>query len=429
MRRIATSFLAAVVLISAPASSRAAEKEKARPYPQYWISVWTQNQSLPGMEAVSGMAGLLGKSAGFGPRRDLHLQVVSPRQLPADPEATHDIPPGQKMGRTLPLIVPPKERPRRFSRQEREEREPEKFEKPKARMLIYWGCGEDVAKGQPLVIDTEKMGPADFGKAFSGRSPSPQYPPSPRSGWVYADWPNEESRIEVPKESSMTGEHFIHGNYIPDIRFSVGGRHDFMAPVEFTSVSGGAEESIRLQWKEIPTAIGYFATAMGHNDGTDETIFWSSSEVKETGFGLMDYLTPSDVRKFIKEKVVMPPSVTGCSIPKGIFREAPGAMLQFIGYGDDLYVEYPPRPKDPRQPYTPQWTVRMRLKSTGMTTLASMDEERGGRSKRRGERREEQAPPDEQGEEQQEEEERPGREPRREREGGTLDKLRGIFGF
>ena len=50
------------------------------------------------------------------------------------------------------------------------------------------------------------------------------------------------------------------------MKFAVGERHDFMAPVEFTSVTGGLADSIQFQWKKIPTAIGYFAMAIGHND-------------------------------------------------------------------------------------------------------------------------------------------------------------------
>ena len=35
--------------------------------------------------------------------------------------------------------------------------------------------------------------------------------------------------------------------------------------------------------------------------------------------GLIDYLPPSTVDKWIKEKVLLAPTVTSCAIPKGIF--------------------------------------------------------------------------------------------------------------
>ncbi len=358
-------------------SSESAEKTKQKTPPAtiYWMSVSTQNQTIPGMsEDMSGMDGLAGRmmgGRGFGPHRDILLQLNSPQPLPKEPSAGHDIPSGQKMGETLPLLIPLREK----ARQEEYEKVPEeRVEKPKARMLIYWGCSETVGKGQPRVIDTEKMGPADFGKALTGHMPSPQYPPSPRSGMIYAEWPNKESRVEVPRDSSLQGSQLVHGNYLPDIKFSIDRMHDFMDPVKFTSVKGELTESIRFAWKDIPTAIGYFATAMAHNEKTGETIIWSSSELPDPGFGLMNYLPSTDVRKFIKEKVVMNPDTTSCSIPKGIFSNAGGGMIQFIAYGEDMYASYPPKPKDPKTPWNLIWSVKLRLKSTGMTPLTGSEE-------------------------------------------------------
>jgi hypothetical protein len=167
----------------------------------------------------------------------------------------------------------------------------------------------------------------------------------------------------------LKGDHFIHGNYTPDIKFAVGERHDFMAPVEFTSIRGGLADSITFQWQKIPTAIGYFAMAIGHNEKTGETIIWSSSDSQEPGYGLLTYLSPADVSRFVKEKVVMGPGVTSCSIPKGIFKDAGGAALQFIGYGDELNIAYPPKPKDSKKPHEYIWAMKLRNKSTGMLPL------------------------------------------------------------
>jgi hypothetical protein len=53
-------------------------------------------------------------------------------------------------------------------------------------------------------------------------------------------------------------------------------------------------------------------------------------------------------------------------------------MLQFIAYGEELNLVYPPRPKDPNQPWDPKWSVKVRLKSTGMTTLMADDSDGSG---------------------------------------------------
>jgi hypothetical protein len=109
---------------------------------------------------MTGMASLFGGKSAFGPRRELLLQAESPQVAAGKPQASHEIPPGQNMGATLPLLTQQVERHESVPG---EREKPERFEKPKARMLIYWGCGESVGKGQPRVIDTAKMSPADFG--------------------------------------------------------------------------------------------------------------------------------------------------------------------------------------------------------------------------------------------------------------------------
>jgi hypothetical protein len=373
-RHVISSTLTMVLMLSG--TSFAAKTESFKPYPHYWMTVATSNQGIPGMsEQMSGFASLFGAKSAFGPKRSLLLQLDSPVPLPQEPEAEHVIPAGQNMGKSLPIISPEPVKESRENQIEQREKT-QKVEKPKARMLIYWGCGDAIRKGQPRIIDTEKMNMTDFGRALSGRSPTHQYPPSPRNGWVYGEWPNSKDSKDIPKDSSLVGEHLIRGNYVKEIRFNIGTRHDFMAPVEFTSVKSTANGAMKFEWKSIPTASGYFATVMGHNPKTEETIIWSSSEIPDPGFALMDYLTNSDIQRFIKDKVVMPPSTTSCTVPPA-FKDAAGA-LQFIAYGDELNIVHPPRPKDPKKSWKPEWAVKVRLKSTGMTPLIESHDSRKG---------------------------------------------------
>jgi len=377
----------AVVLVRTEAAL-AADKDAKPPVTRYWMSIATEKSSIPGMpEGMPDIGGMFGVG-GSGKR--LLLQLNSPRPLPAQPKATHDIPPGQNMGDTLPLLTPERER-----HEASEPGTPGKMEKPKMRMLIYWGCGDTVGKGQPRVLDTEKMSLTDFGKAMAGRSVSRQIPPAPRSGWLYADWPNRDNSTTVPKNSSLAGSHFVHGNYLPDIRFSIDEKHDFMAPVEFTSVQGGPEDAIRFQWRGIPTATGYYAMAMGHDQNSGTMIIWSSSELPEPGYALMDYLSDEEVQRLIRDKVVMSPSINQCTIPKGVFKDAEGAMLQFIAYGDELNIVYPPR--DPAKPKDPIWTVKARRKSTGMLPLMAMEGHKETKSSNRRDADEEKAPAEQKG--------------------------------
>lgn len=98
-------------------------------------------------------------------------------------------------------------------------------------------------------------------------------------------------------------------------------------------------------------------------------IIWSSSEQPDPGWGLMDYLPPAQIEKLLKEKVILPTSVQRCAIPAGIFAGADGAMVRMIAYGPELNLAHPPRPANPKAPWNPEWAVRVRVKSTGMTML------------------------------------------------------------
>lgn len=374
---ISMSIIVCVVILAAWVGiGDSAEKT---PVTRYWMSVSTEKSGFPGMAPGSmGPAAIIGSIIGKGggdAGKRLQLQVNSPKSVPSDPEATHDIPPGQNMGPALPLLTP------EVSRTERQEPEgrPGKIEKPKMRMIVYWGCSETVRPGQPYVIDTEKSSLSDFARVFQGRYVSSQNPPSPGGGRAYADWPNKKNSKRVPANSSLVGSHFVHGNYLPDIKFSIGSGHDFMAPVEFTSKKGSPADSFYFQWNSIPTATGYFATAMGHDQKTGTMIIWASSDVREIGGSLMNFLPNEDVRRLIREKVVLSPSVTQCVVPKGIFKDAQGAIIQFIAYGDEMNVLYPTKPKDP------VWAVKVRRKSTSMLPLMEMAGNQSSDTESRGE--------------------------------------------
>lgn len=373
-----------VLTIAAALSPLAAHAAEAKPpVAQYWLSVATTNSGFPGMgEAMPGggglmgslMGGLMGNSAGSGSgsgaQKTLLLQLNSPRKLPSDPQTVHDIPRGMAMGDNLPLLPEKEEK----TRPTHEKFTPhESSEKPKGRMLIYWGCGDKVRPGQPRILDFARMSPVEYGRAMAGRHGSAQNPPAPRRAAAYAEWPNRENNKNIPADASLLGEHLVHGNFTPDIRFSIDRQQDFMAPVELGNAGGNLSGSVLLRWKDIPTAIGSFIMATG-SSGKGDTVIWTSSNEAEMGWGLMDYLPTPDVRRFVKDKVLMAAGTTECAVPQGIFREAQGAMVQMIAYGEDLNTVWPAKPKNP------EGAVKVRLKSTGSLMLADREERAGGRA-------------------------------------------------
>jgi hypothetical protein len=250
-------------------------------------------------------------------------------------------------------------------------------------MLIYWGCGETVRAGQPVVIDFAKLGSGEGARAMRSRNITRANPPGAGRSRTYGEWPNRENSTAVPQRASLKGEHFVAGSYTPEIKFSVDEAHDFMAPVAFDPVRKTAAGAFQVKWQSIPTATGYFATAVGQGENQNDTVMWSSSEVQEMGHALMDYLPTPEVQRLIKDRIVMSPQTTECAVPAGVFKSE-SAMLNFIAYGDELNVVHPPRPKDPKQVWVQEYAVKVRLKSTGMTMLAEGDT--GGSRARAGSR-------------------------------------------
>ena len=134
--------------------------------------------------------------------------------------------------------------------------------------------------------------------------------------------------------------------------------------------------NVTASWRgAVPHARAYFIAAMGAksmDSANPEMVFWTSSEVPETGMGLIDYQTNPAVDRWLKEKVLLEPAVTRCAVPKGIFPEGGGAMLRMIAYGSELNLAYPPRPADPKQAWEPQWAAKVRVKSVA-NALLGMD--------------------------------------------------------
>ncbi|MFO1322516.1 MAG: hypothetical protein U1F15_00465 [Burkholderiales bacterium] len=318
-----------------------------------------------------------------GPQKELWLGLRSSQRATGTPEAQHMIPPGMDMGPALPLTGFVQTQGGRAEPDE--ERPPEK---PKARMLIYWGCGETIPPGQPKIADTEKMSLVEFGQALAGRAPPERWSAIRNAQLI---WPNEREKKPVPGNASLRGDQLVRGNATPDIRFAIGERQDFMPPLE-VKAGGMPGGSTPLSWATIPTAQGYFMQAMGFRQNGNEMIIWTSSEVQDTGWGLMNYLPNDFLRRMISEKVVLPPSATSCTIPKGVFEGVEGAMVNGIAYGEELNLAQPPRPSDPKIPWEPIWAVKVRVKSTGMTPLGmgDMEERRGAR---RGDRPQDSAMP------------------------------------
>ncbi len=80
----------------------------------------------------------------------VNLRLSSREKPSGAPQANHFIPAGMAMGQSLPLVTP-----EQVKREPSVPGAPGTYEKPRGRMLIYWGCGEHAPA--PTVIDFAKV--------------------------------------------------------------------------------------------------------------------------------------------------------------------------------------------------------------------------------------------------------------------------------
>jgi hypothetical protein len=345
------------------------------PQAQAWIDVATfTGMGMPmggrpgaGGGPMSAMSGLFGGGAAgaknnFGQTQSgsagrwVDVTLYS-RNNPSLAEAQQAVPPGF-VSPTLKLQAPRDTRAAPTPDDEAVD-EPN-YERPKGKLLLYWGCGPAVRPGQPKVLDMASASAADLAAFFVSRRATQRGAHSATGRPV---WPNAADARMVPDNASLVGEHAFSGAGVPEgFRFQIPPAQDLMPPLQLQIGEQGAAGELR--WNALPTARAYFAAGIGAGR-QDEMVIWTSSELPDTGFGLTDYQTNAAVDRWLREKVLLAPATTQCAVPKAVF-PGEGAMLRVIAYGNELNLAYPPRPADPKAPWAPVWAVKLRLKSVAM---------------------------------------------------------------
>ena len=143
-----------------------------------------------------------------------------------------------------------------------------------------------------------------------------------------------------------------------------------------------------VSWGAINDATGYWLNLFGGRRGPDgqmgDMVMWSSSFTRQFGGGLTDWLTPAQVAGLVRDRTVLSPTATNCTVPAEVKRDAPDfRVIMLNAFGPEENFAYPPRPDNPRTPWNLQWTARIRHKSTtslmdipGMPDMGGMDDPR-----------------------------------------------------
>ncbi len=383
---IAMRTAAAILVSGTPAAiAQGTPQQVVRgPVATYWVTASTGASGFGAVAGGGGMGAMMGMltGRGSGPARSLDLRLGSSQAPGGAPQAAHLIPPGMAMGAQLPLVTPDVPKPVR----EEQDDLPQGMERPRGRLLLFWGCGEKAGPGQPVVIDFSRIGAGQAVPALRSASVRVPRGPTQSGSRTFGAWPNARDGQPLPPQASLIGQHEVKGNYSPDIRFNIE-RNDFMAPVELAQ-SATPSAGRQLTWKPIGGATGYFMSVIGGNEaaGSNEPdiVFWTSSGVQELGASLSDYAPPGEVARLIRERVVLPPDRTECTVPAEVLRAMPMGMLAFVAYGDELNFAHPPRPADPKVPWDIQWTVKVRFKSTELTPFGEGTAGMMGGGARRG---------------------------------------------
>ena len=347
--------LAAMPLLIQPLLAQ--QKPVSGPVARYDMRAGT----VSGMGAMGGGMGAgLGMMFGRGGNNTQHellLRLGSSRTpVKGGAKADHFMPPVAKLGKSVALVTPAQER--------MEEGFPP-GQRPRGRMLIYWGCGERAPKGQPVVIDFAKLAAGQIPPGMWSTTIIRDWGPTLQNSRTFGRWPAEDGKYAKP-DGSLIGAHRIAGNYSPEIGFTL--TKDFMTPLRVTATAQTSGSTL-VRWGAIADATGYHATLFGGKRAPDgqmgDMVMWSSSASRQFGGGLSDWLTPAQVGSLVRDRTVMAPATTSCIIPAEVRRDAPDfrfGMLTAFGPLEDF--SYPPRPADPKAAWNLEWTARIRHRST-----------------------------------------------------------------
>jgi hypothetical protein len=96
-------------------------------------------------------------------------------------------------------------------------------------------------------------------------------------------------------------------------------------------------------------------------------VIWTSSET-QAAMMAFDYVADADLARLVQSRVLLPAAADRCTVPAEVARAAPQSMLSLIAFGGESNFAQP-RPAAAPRTWRPEWTVKLRTKSTHMGLL------------------------------------------------------------
>ncbi len=400
----ATAF-AAALLISATGLALAQDQQQViPPRTVYWMDVQT-NTGLTAMAGGGDIMGALSRSRGTQLRSEqaaggdivgarsgaassnatLNLEIASQdRPARGAVEARHTLPAGAQARGDLRLEPLARDAPGEPGEI------PDRFEQPRGRLILYFGCAETAPRGQPIILDFSRLAVGQMPAGLENRIRPARVPTRPGAyNWPSTAYgPVEDRGVTrmLPAGASLVGGHSVRSSFAADINFSLTAAHDVLAPIVFSRNEQTTSGSVGLQWSADPRTTGFALMAFGQGEREDDLVFWTSSSVQSWDMGVDGYLAPDEVARLVREGVLLSPTTTQCAVPVEAARalgvgasDDRGAMLMTTAFGPQTYIIDPPRPTDPRTPWRQNWAVQVRLSASSMEILGqSMSAMMGG---------------------------------------------------
>jgi len=195
------------------------------------------------------------------------------------------------------------------------------FEPAFKRILMYWGCAQEAAEGQPRVIEADGVNDGQLAQLLSS-SAKPRVvlegvrPISdPGSVVAYHD-------EIVPEQWDMRGTHeLLIGR--ARARFTVGEEGKFLPPVNITRAWISERGAAMIHWARVPGATAYFVNVFVQRKARSDVVVWSSSRIPEAGF-LLTQTHPGqeELARLRGDGVLMSPDVEDCAIPGAVVQHA-----------------------------------------------------------------------------------------------------------